>query len=240
MIEILPAIDMINGQCVRLTKGDYDTEKVYHKDPVEMAIRFEDAGAEFIHLVDLDAAKGRGDNLKSIFDICAKTNLKVEMGGGIRTEESLKRVLDGGVDRVIIGSLAVKKPELVFEWIAKYGPEKIVIGTDVKGDYIATEGWYHTSDKHIDDFISSYMGAGASLFLCTDISRDGMLGGVALDLYERLQIGHPGIGLIASGGVAGMEDIRAVSKLNMRGVVVGKAIYEGKIVLEELFTAHAD
>ncbi|MCB0645099.1 MAG: 1-(5-phosphoribosyl)-5-[(5-phosphoribosylamino)methylideneamino]imidazole-4-carboxamide isomerase [Saprospiraceae bacterium] len=234
-MEILPAIDMINGRCVRLTKGDYDTEKVYHSNPLDMAKQFEDAGATHIHLVDLDAAKGQGDNLKSIYAICHETALKVEMGGGIRTEESLKKVLDQGVDRAIIGSLAVKNPEMVFEWIRTYGSEKIVVGTDVNGEYIATEGWYHTSDRHIDDFIKSYMAAGARLFLCTDISRDGMLGGVALDLYKRLQDSHDGICLIASGGVAGMEDIHAVKALDMFGVVVGKAIYEGKISLNELF-----
>ena len=226
---------MIDGKCVRLTKGDYNTQKIYHSNPLDMALQFQDAGAEHIHLVDLDAAKGQGDNLDKIYEIATKTKLKVEMGGGIRSRESLQKVLDNGVSRAIIGSLAVKKPEEVFAWIADFGPEKIVIGTDVKDEYIATEGWYHTSDRHIDDFIKSYMAAGASIFLCTDISKDGMLQGVAIDLYKKLQENHPGIKLIASGGVAGMEDIHAVTNLGMYGVVVGKAIYEEKITLQELF-----
>ncbi|HOY11981.1 MAG TPA: 1-(5-phosphoribosyl)-5-[(5-phosphoribosylamino)methylideneamino]imidazole-4-carboxamide isomerase [Saprospiraceae bacterium] len=235
MTQILPAIDMIGGRCVRLTKGDYDTEKVYHSSPVEMAKAFEDAGAKYIHLVDLDAAKGQGNNLQSIYDIAHQTSLAIEMGGGIRNRATLEQVFENGVSRAIIGSLAVKNPEEVFKWVQDFGTERIVIGTDVHNEYIATEGWYHTSDQHIDDFISAYMQAGATLFLCTDIAKDGMLQGLATDLYKRLMEKHPGIGLIASGGVAQLSDVEEVVEMGMYGVVVGKAIYEGKITLPALF-----
>jgi phosphoribosylformimino-5-aminoimidazole carboxamide ribotide isomerase len=235
MIQILPAIDMINGRCVRLTKGDYDTEKVYHEDPVEMAQSFENAGAKYIHLVDLDAAKKQGNNYNVISKIASSTNLTVQMGGGIRDTETLKKVLDFGVSRAIIGSLAVKDPQLVFDWIQEFGPDRIVVGTDVMNGFIATDGWYVTSDKDINSFVATYMKNGATTFLCTDISRDGMLQGIAADLYEDLQNSHKGIQLIASGGVKDMTDVEKAKNLNMYGIVIGKAIYEGNISLEELF-----
>lgn len=236
MIQILPAIDMIGGNCVRLSKGDYDTEVRYHDNPVEMAIQFEEAGSEYIHLVDLDAAKGQGSNLDVVLEIAKKTNLIVQAGGGVRNEEVLKKMFDNGVHRAIIGSLAVKNPNLVAEWIAKYGSEKIVIGTDVHNEYIATDGWYETSTYRVFDFIADYKKVGGSIFLCTDIAKDGMLQGTSEALYSRIMAAHPDINLIASGGVAHMQDIINVDKLGMYGVVVGKAIYEGKISLEELFS----
>ncbi|HMP29350.1 MAG TPA: 1-(5-phosphoribosyl)-5-[(5-phosphoribosylamino)methylideneamino]imidazole-4-carboxamide isomerase, partial [Saprospiraceae bacterium] len=229
MIQILPAIDMINGRCVRLTKGDYDTEKVYHEDPVEMAQSFERAGAKYIHLVDLDAAKKQGNNYDVISKIASSTNLVVQMGGGIRDTDTLQQVFDFGVSRAIIGSLAVKDPETVFDWVQKFGPEKIVIGTDVMNGFIATDGWYVTSDQDINSFVSAYMIHGATTFLCTDISRDGMLQGIATDLYQDLQNTHKGIQLIASGGVKDMTDVVAAKDLDMYGIVIGKAIYEGNI-----------
>ena len=235
MIQILPAIDLINGRCVRLTKGDYSTEKVYHEDPVEMAKNFENAGAKFIHLVDLDAAKNQGNNYQVIHDIAKNTNLVIEMGGGVRDTETLKKVLDFGVQRVIVGSLAVKNPQIVFGWIQQFGHEKIIIGTDVYDGYIATDGWYETSDKDIHSFIDAYMKNGATTFLCTDIHRDGMLQGIAAELYEELQKTHSGIRLIASGGVKDLSDVQKAKDLGMYGIVIGKAIYEGKISLEELF-----
>lgn len=235
MIQILPAIDLINGRCVRLTKGDYSTEKVYHEDPVEMAKNFENAGAKFIHLVDLDAAKNQGNNYQVIYDIAKNTNLVIEMGGGVRDTETLKKVLDFGVQRVIVGSLAVKNPQIVFGWIQQFGHDKIIIGTDVYDGYIATDGWYETSDKDIHSFIDAYMKNGATTFLCTDIHRDGMLQGIAAELYEELQKTHSGIRLIASGGVKDLSDVQKAKDLGMYGIVIGKAIYEGKISLEELF-----
>lgn len=236
MIQILPAIDMIGGNCVRLSKGDYDTEVRYHHDPVEMALQFQEAGAQYIHLVDLDAAKGQGSNLDVILEIAKKTNLIVQAGGGVRNEEVLRKLFDNGVQRAIIGSLAVKNPSLVAEWIAKYGSDKIVIGTDVHNEYIATDGWYETSTYHVFDFIADYKKVGGSIFLCTDIAKDGMLQGTSEMLYSRIMAAHPEINLIASGGVSKMQDIINLDELGMYGVVVGKAIYEGKISLLELFS----
>jgi len=235
MLQILPAIDMINGRCVRLTKGDYTTEKVYHEDPVDVAKTFETAGAKYIHLVDLDAAKNQGNNYRVIYEIAERTDLFIEMGGGVRDTETLIKVLDYGVDRVIVGSLAVKNPPIVFGWIQQFGPDKIVVGTDVLDGFIATDGWYETSDRDIHSFIEAYMKNGATTFLCTDIQRDGMLEGIAVDLYEELQNTHYGIQLIASGGVKDLTDIDKAKDLGMYGIVVGKALYEGRISLEELF-----
>ena len=234
-IQILPAIDMIQGRCVRLTKGDYDTEKVYHEDPVEMAKIFEEAGAKYIHLVDLDAAKNQGNNYGVVQEIARKTNLTIEMGGGVRDTETLKKVLDFGVDRVIVGSLAVKNPQIVFGWLQQFGPDKIVVGTDVLDGFIATDGWYQTSDRDIHSFIEAYRKNGATTFLCTDIQRDGMLEGIAVALYEELQTAHPGIQLIASGGVKDLTDVQKATELNMYGIVIGKAIYEGRIAINDLF-----
>jgi phosphoribosylformimino-5-aminoimidazole carboxamide ribotide isomerase len=236
MIQILPAIDIINGRCVRLTKGDYNSEKVYHEDPLTVAKSFEAVGSEWIHIVDLDAAKSsEKSNLDTLVKIANETSLKIQMGGGIRNEEMLNKVFDHGVSRAIIGSTAAKQPEKVYDWIQKYGGDRIVIGTDVSNEYIATEGWQEDSGIHIDTYIDQYIQNGGEIFLCTDIAKDGMLQGISLPLYQRLMAKYPNIKLIASGGVASMEDITQASKSKMYGVVVGKAIYEGKITLEELF-----
>lgn len=233
---IYPAIDMIGGKCVRLSQGDYASQKTYHDSPLEMAKEFEQAGATHIHLVDLDAAKGQGSNLAEVAQIAKHTKLIIQMGGGIRTEDLLKEALEVGVSRAIIGSLAAKKPELIYEWIAKYGSDTIIIGTDAKDEMIATDGWYQDSGIPIDTYIADYMANGGKHFLCTDIAKDGMLQGISLALYTRLQATHSGIHLIASGGVASMQDIIAAKALGMSGIVVGKAIYEGKIPLEILFS----
>ncbi len=235
MIQILPAIDIINGKCVRLTKGDYNTEKVYHESPLDMAKSFEDAGASMIHIVDLDAAKANGNNFEIISAIANQTKLQVQMGGGIRNRSILQEVFDHGVNRAIIGSLAAKKPETVFEWIEEFGTEKIVIGTDVRDEYIATDGWYETSTLHVEDYIDMYRKKGGSIFLCTDIAKDGMLQGISLELYSKLLKRFEDIKLIASGGVASMADVNAARDLGMYGVITGKALYEGKITLQELF-----
>jgi phosphoribosylformimino-5-aminoimidazole carboxamide ribotide isomerase len=235
-MQILPAIDIINGRCVRLTKGDYASEKVYNENPLDMAKQFEDHGSEWIHIVDLDAAKSsEKNNLDTVFKIAKHTGLKIQMGGGIRNEAVLQKVFDHGVSRAIIGSTAVKQPQHVYDWINKYGSDKIVIGTDVHNEYLATEGWLETSNTHIDDFIKAYRENGGEIFLCTDIAKDGMLQGISIDLYKRLIATHEGIHLIASGGVASMEDIDKASEANMFGIIVGKAIYEEKISLSQLF-----
>jgi phosphoribosylformimino-5-aminoimidazole carboxamide ribotide isomerase len=234
-MQILPAIDIINGCCVRLTKGDYDSKKVYHTDPLEIAQDFEEAGSKFIHIVDLDAAKQQGDNWDTIYKIHKSTNLIIQMGGGIRNEEILKKSFDHGVQRCIIGSLAVKDINEVSNWISKYGAERIVIGADIRDGYIATHGWYETTDLKIDDFIRDYLQRGATTFLCTEISKDGMLGGIAVDLYKHIKQNFPKAQMIASGGVASMADIEKAQQLDMYGIVIGKAIYEGKISLDTLF-----
>lgn len=233
--QIIPAIDLMNGCCVRLSKGDYETKKEYSGDPLSMAKSFEDAGAKWIHLVDLDAARKDGNNLEVVKSITKNTGLKVEMGGGIRTLDKATEILDFGVSRIIIGSLAVKNKEVVFEMLQKWGSESIVIGADVNNEYLATDGWYKTSELHIDAFVEDYMQNKGAIFLCTDIAKDGMLEGTSNELYSRLMCDHPGIKLIASGGVSNIEDIQKIQAMEMYGVVVGKAIYEGKIALNQLF-----
>lgn len=235
MTQLIPAVDLMDGKVVRLTKGDYDTRKDYHDDPLSMAKHFEDAGADRIHLVDLDAARKKGSNAKVIHSIAKETNLLVQMGGGIRDHVSAQSALDEGVTRLIIGSLAVKSPETVFEMIQKWGGEQIIIGTDVRNGFLATDGWLETSSTHIDDFITAYMAEGASIFLCTDIAMDGTLEGPSMELYKNCMSKHKGMKMIASGGVSSIDDIKAIQDLGMYGVVIGKAIYENRIKVEQLF-----
>jgi phosphoribosylformimino-5-aminoimidazole carboxamide ribotide isomerase len=233
--KIFPAIDIIGGNCVRLTKGDYQSVKVYDSDPVEIARTFRAAGSEYLHVVDLDAAKNPDNNNRSLIAEIMKCGLKVQTGGGIRTEKDVDELLTIGANRLIIGSVAVTKRQEVEHWIKKYGAERIVIGADVKDRKIATHGWMQVSDESIDTFISGYMSAGAAIFLCTDISRDGMLSGSSIPLYRSLIKNHPGIGLIASGGVASMDEVHDLINMKMEGIIVGKAIYEGRIGVDELF-----
>ena len=232
---IIPAIDLIDGKCVRLTKGEYDTKKVYSDDPLEMAKRFESHGFKRLHLVDLDGAKaGKVVNLEVLETICAYTSLKVDFGGGIKSDQDLERVLNAGADQVTIGSLAVKDPEKLKGWIAKYGPDRIILGADVKDRNIAVSGWLETSDLDLFDFIDRYYQLGIRHVLCTDISKDGMLQGPAFELYNEIMTGYPDLKLIASGGVSGIEDIKQLKENEIPSVVIGKAIYEGRIELNEL------
>ncbi len=234
MITILPAIDLINGKCVRLTKGDYSTEKVYDQDPVAVAQSFQQKGATHLHIVDLDAARGLIDkNLETISKIIDNTDLIIEVGGGIRTLDQVESLLKLGAQRVIIGSLAQKEKNKVTEWIGKVGAEHIVIGADVSNGFISIYGWQEESNDTIEDFLTYYVDAGAVHFLCTDVSKDGMLEGPAVDLYQQLLKEFIGINLIASGGVSNMEDILALNDLGMNEVIVGKAIYEKRVDLEE-------
>jgi phosphoribosylformimino-5-aminoimidazole carboxamide ribotide isomerase len=235
MMTIIPAIDLIDGQCVRLTKGDYDTKKVYNSDPLEVARELESAGFSRLHLVDLDGAKaGKVINLSILEAICTNTALQVDFGGGIKTDEDLKKVLNAGAYKVTIGSLAVKDPQKVKEWIAKYGPERIILGADVKDRMIAVSGWLETSDLELFTFLEQYYQLGIRHVLCTDISKDGMLEGPAFELYSELMERFPDLELIASGGVSGIEDVKRLKELNIPAVVIGKAIYEGRIDLREL------
>ncbi len=235
MIQIIPAIDIINGQCVRLTQGDYDQKKVYDKDPVEMAKKYQDEGFQRLHVVDLDGAKsGAPKHLALVEQMAAKTNLTIDYGGGIKTTEQVQAVLDAGAAMANIGSLAVKQPEVFKSWLQQFGPDKILLASDVKGEKIAINAWQDESEVSIYDFISDFITNGLSQFFCTDVSKDGLLQGVALDLYQNLRERFPNMTIIASGGVASLQDIEALDQAGIDGVIVGKAIYEKRISLEEL------
>lgn len=235
MIRVLPAIDIIDGQCVRLTKGDYATKKVYGDDPLEMAQRFEECGVEQIHIVDLDGAKEQHPkNLKHIERIKRQTQLKVEFGGGIKSREALIDCDHAGVDQFIIGSLAVKETETVIAWMKEFGPDRFVLGADVQDGFIAIHGWQDKSDMSLSDFISLYHKNGGSYFLCTDINKDGMLQGSSQELYKSILEEFIDIKLIASGGVSSLEELAELDKIGCDGAIIGKAIYEGRIELGEM------
>jgi len=234
-MKIIPAIDLINGNCVRLTKGDYATEKVYHSDPVEVAKQFENDGFTRLHVVDLDGAKaGKVINLKTLENICAQTSLQVDFGGGIKSREDLNQVLDSGAYQVTIGSLAAKDPETVFHWISEFGPDKFILGADALNGKIAVNGWIDDSGIDLFEFIDRYYTKGVRHVLCTDISKDGMLQGTSNELYTQIKKAYPDLFLIASGGVSGIADVEELIRLNIPSVVIGKAIYEGRIDVNEL------
>ena len=234
-MKIIPAIDLINGNCVRLTKGDYATEKVYNTDPVEVAKQFESAGFTRLHVVDLDGAKGgKVINLSTLQNICSNTSLQVDFGGGIKTREDLNKVLDAGAHQVTIGSLAAKDPQIVHNWIEEFGSEKFILGADAFNGKIAVNGWVDDSGIDLFEFIEGYYSKGIRHVLCTDISKDGMLQGTSNELYERIMKVYPDLFLIASGGVSGIQDVEELIRLNIPSVVIGKAIYEGRINLNEL------
>lgn len=234
-MRIIPAIDIIDGKCVRLTQGDYAQKTVYNENPLDVARTFEAAGLQYLHLVDLDGAKaGKVVNWNVIESITSKTSLKVDFGGGVKTEKEIARLFAAGVRQVNLGSIAVKAPDLVQDWIESFGPETIILSADVKNDKIAIGGWLEDSGIGIVDFIADYQRRGIRYVTCTDISTDGMLSGPNLQLYSKLLNTFPTIKLIASGGVSGMADIEALKKINVDGVIVGKAIYEGKVELDVL------
>lgn len=234
-MRIIPAIDVIDGKCVRLTQGDYAQKKVYSENPVEVARTFEGAGLKYLHLVDLDGAKaGKVVNWKVIDSITANTGLQVDFGGGVKTEEEMNMLFSAGVMQVNLGSIAVKDPDLVQAWIKKYGPDRVILSADVKKEKIAISGWMEDSSISITDFISDYRKRGITYVTCTDISTDGMLSGPNVQLYSKLLETFPAIRLIASGGVSGMKDLEYLKKIKVDGVIVGKAIYEEKIEIEEL------
>lgn len=236
LTNIYPAIDIIDGKCVRLTKGDYDTKVVYDDDPLQMAHYFKSKGAEYIHIVDLDAAKNPSNhNRELIADIITQSGLKVQTGGGIRTESDVETLLILGAFRVIIGSAAVHRREEVFHWIQKYGADRIVIGADVVDQKIATHGWQQVADDDIFDFIKTYTAEGANTFLCTDIAKDGMMAGSSRTLYTEIMQSFPDVQLIASGGVHDMDEVSRLREMGMESIIIGKAIYEGKINIDDLF-----
>lgn len=234
MITIIPAIDLINGQCVRLTKGDYKTQKVYDHDPVAVAKLFERAGATHLHIVDLDAAKGLIDfNLDTIASIIRNTHLEIEVGGGIRKYSQIEHLLRIGAKKVIIGSMAQKEKSEVSEWIERAGADQIIIGADVSNGYISIHGWQEESTEKIEAFLSFYYDIGVKNFLCTDVAKDGMLEGPAIDLYTQLMKLYSDINIIASGGVSSIDDLKILDEIGMKQAIVGKAIYENKIDLGE-------
>jgi len=233
-MRIIPAIDIIDGKCVRLSKGDYSTQKTYNENPLEVAKAFEDHGIEYLHLVDLDGAKSKHIvNHKVLETIATKTNLKIDFGGGLKTDEDLRIAFESGAEQVTGGSIAVKQPEVFSQWISSYGAEKIILGADVKGEYIATDGWLETSDQSLFDFLAHYQAKGIQYTICTDISKDGMLQGPSFDLYQKI-IAETQVKLIASGGISQFDELPRLAKMGCEGTIIGKAIYENRISLKQL------
>ena len=234
-MRIIPAIDIINGHCVRLTKGDYSTKKVYNKNPLEVAKMFEGVGIEYLHVVDLDGAKAQHIiNYKVLESIASNTNLKIDFGGGLKSDEDLKIAFNSGATQITGGSIAVKNPQLFLDWLETYGADKIVLGADCLDQKIAIQGWQEESDKEVTEFISSYVNKGISYVICTDISKDGMLQGPSFELYQKLLKSTSPFKLIASGGVSCFEELPKLKELGCEGVIIGKAIYEGNISLKQL------
>ena len=234
-MEIIPAIDLIDGKCVRLTQGDYLQKTVYNENPLEVAKSFEAAGIRRLHLVDLDGAKAQHVvNHRTLYDIATQTSLVVDFGGGIKTDADLRIAFDSGAAMITGGSIAAKNPETFIKWIEDYGAEKIILGADAINGIIAVSGWTESASIDLYSFIDDYRAKGVTQVICTDISRDGMMQGPAIDLYKNLLERFPGLYLVASGGVSCIEDIFALQKTGVPAVITGKAIYEGKIKIEEL------
>ena len=238
-MRIIPAIDIIDGKCVRLTKGDYDTKKIYNESPVEVAKEFQDAGIEYLHVVDLDGAKAsRIINYKVLEQIATKTSLKIDFGGGLKSDEDLNIAFESGANQITGGSIAVKKPEVFESWIQKYGSDKIILGADFypddTGGKIAISGWQEESNLALLPFIQGYQEKGISYVICTDISKDGMLQGPSFGTYEEILKPSKDIKLIASGGISNFDELPKLDELGCEGVIIGKAIYENRISLKEL------
>ena len=234
-MRIIPAIDLIDGKCVRLSKGDYSTQKTYSENPLEVAKAFEAHGIKYLHLVDLDGAKSKHIvNHKVLETIAYKTSLKIDFGGGLKSNEDLKIAFESGAHQITGGSIAVKKPKTFEQWITTYGSDKIILGADVQGDRIATDGWLETSDHRLVDFVKDFYAKGIHYVICTDISKDGMLQGPSFDVYQNLLQEQPNIKLIASGGISAFEELPKLEAMGCEGTIIGKAIYENKIALKEL------
>ena len=236
MIELIPAIDIIGGQCVRLTKGDYDQKTVYRDSPAEVAKEFEEIGFKRLHVVDLDGAKSKHIvNSEVLRRVTTDTQLVVDFGGGIKTDEDIEKAFAAGASMVTIGSIAVTNPDLFMGWLEKYGAEHIILGADVRHGKISINGWKEDSAEDLLPFLKKYVDAGVKNVLCTEISKDGTLTGPAIELYQSIMAAYPGLHLIASGGVSSIDDIKALEAAGIPAVVFGKAIYEGKINLNELW-----
>lgn len=234
-MKIIPAIDLIDGKCVRLTKGDYGQKKVYNENPLEVAKEFEDAGIKNLHLVDLDGSKAREIKNAGVLESIANgTNLTIDFGGGVRSDRDIEIAFNAGAAQVNLGSVAIENKDLFAKWLGKYGGEKIILSADSTNRKIAINGWQEESSVELFDLIKEYESLGNQNLVCTDISKDGMLQGIAVDLYEDLKIAFPKQKIIASGGVKSLADVEAAAKLDLHGIIVGKAIYENKITLKEL------
>jgi len=233
-MRLIPAIDIIEGKCVRLLKGDYNTKKVYNETPLDVAKAFEANGIEYLHLVDLDGAKSQHIvNHKVLESICSKTNLKVDFGGGLKSNEDLRIAFESGAKQITGGSIAVKQPDTFKGWLNKYGSDKIILGADCKDRKIATTGWLETSELDVIDFIKQYEQEGTKYVICTDIAKDGMLQGTSNELYKEI-IDKSEVNLIASGGVSNTDDLIQLKELGCEGAIIGKSFYEGKITLTQL------
>jgi phosphoribosylformimino-5-aminoimidazole carboxamide ribotide isomerase len=233
-MRIIPAIDIIDGKCVRLSKGDYKTKKIYNESPLEVAKAFEDHGIKHLHLVDLDGAKSKHIvNYKVLETLALKTSLQIDFGGGLKSDSDLNIAFESGASQITGGSIAVKSPEIFISWIKTYGPEKIILGADVKGIHIATNGWIETSDQTLFEFVKHYQSNGIEYVICTDISKDGTLEGPAFELYKNI-LAETEVKLIASGGISKFEELPKLQELGCEGIIIGKAIYENRISLKQL------
>lgn len=233
-MRVIPAIDIIDGKCVRLSKGDFSTQKIYNENPLEVAKAFQDHGIQYLHLVDLDGAKSKHIvNHKVLELISTKTNLKIDFGGGLKSDEDLRVAFDSGAEQITVGSIAVKEPEVFKKWLITYGAEKIILGADVSGGYIATNGWLEISNQSIFKFLDQYKSQGVKYIICTDISKDGMLQGPSFNLYKKI-LKETKVKLIASGGISQFEELPILSKMGCEGAIIGKAIYEKRITLTQL------
>lgn len=235
MIQIIPAIDIIEGRCVRLTKGDYSSRKVYDASPLDMAMSYADCGVKRIHLVDLDGAKASQPvNLKTLEAIAGKVSFETEWGGGISSDQALKDCFNAGATCGIIGSVAVRKPDLMHGWLKAYGPDKIVLGADARNGKVAVKGWLEDSELSIESLVEMFLGDGLSQIICTDISKDGMLQGPSFELYQELQQKYPQTVITVSGGISSFDDIEKLDSMGLARVIVGKAIYENRITLTQI------
>ncbi|MCF2219127.1 1-(5-phosphoribosyl)-5-[(5-phosphoribosylamino)methylideneamino]imidazole-4-carboxamide isomerase [Chryseobacterium sp. PS-8] len=233
-MKIIPAIDIIDGKCVRLSKGDYDTKKIYNENPLEVAKEFESFGIQYLHLVDLDGAKSKHIvNQKVLETIAKETSLEIDFGGGLKTLEDIEIAFNSGAKQITIGSIAVQDPDFCFDLIKKYGPEKIILGADCENRKIKTSGWLEESELDVIDFILKYKNKGIKNVICTDISKDGMLQGASDELYREI-VEKTAVQLIASGGISCIEDVEQMKNIGCSGTIIGKAIYEGRISLQQL------
>ncbi|MCF4101509.1 1-(5-phosphoribosyl)-5-[(5-phosphoribosylamino)methylideneamino]imidazole-4-carboxamide isomerase [Gillisia sp. M10.2A] len=238
-MRIIPAIDIIEGKCVRLSKGDYNTKKIYNENPLEVAKEFEAHGIEYLHLVDLDGAKSKHIvNHKILESIATHTNLKIDFGGGLKSDKDLEVAFECGANQITGGSIAVKNPEIFESWLNKFGEEKIILGADANNEKVAISGWQEESEKMLIPFINEYLAKGAKYVICTDISKDGMLEGPSFELYKKIlqqaENNDLKLNLIASGGISTFEELPSLAELGCEGTIIGKAIYEGRISLKQL------